>query len=344
MLVIRPIQQGDFADLLQIAEDSGVGFTSLPVNEELLQKKIAASIEACTSHPTKAGDQSYLFVMEDTDTKEIVGTTGIEATVGLNEAFYHYHIGKVIHSSRELQVYKTADVLTLCNDYTGVSEICTLFLQKHARKGLAGRLLSKSRFLFMAQHPHRFADTVIAEMRGISDNQGHSPFWEWLKEHFFSIDFPTADYLTGIGSKEFIAELMPKYPIYINLLPKDAQAVIGEVHEQTRPALHLLEKEGFRCRRYVDIFDAGPTLEADVANIATAKQSFLAKVVVKPTLSETDTTPYYAINTQVKLYRAGVLNAKLYNDEIIIDQATADAMLLKNNDNVRLASTTLAPE
>ncbi|MFN3589050.1 MAG: arginine N-succinyltransferase, partial [Spirosomataceae bacterium] len=50
-------------------------------------------------------------------------------------------------------------------------------------------------------------------------------------------DFPTADYLTGIGQKVFIAELMPKYPIYVSLLSKEAQAVIGKVHEKTRPAL-----------------------------------------------------------------------------------------------------------
>ena len=26
-------------------------------------------------------------------------------------------------------------------------------------------------------------------MRGVSDQDGHSPFWQWLQEHFFTIDF-----------------------------------------------------------------------------------------------------------------------------------------------------------
>ena len=68
----------------------------------------------------------------------------------------------------------------------------------------------------MAEFRERFADRVIAEMRGVSDEKGNSPFWQWLEEHFFSVDFPTADYLTGIGQKVFIAELMPKYPIYVS--------------------------------------------------------------------------------------------------------------------------------
>ena len=102
--------------------------------------------------------------------------------------------------------------------------------------------------------------TIIAEMRGVSDEEGHSPFWQWLQEHFFTIDFPTADHLIGIGNKVFISELMPKHPIYANLLGKEAQEVIGQVHEKTKPALKLLEKEGFEHRGYVDLFDAGPTV------------------------------------------------------------------------------------
>ncbi len=47
----------------------------------------------------------------------------------------------------------------------------------------------------MAEHIERFNHTVIAEMRGVSDDKGSSPFWQWLEEHFFSMDFPTADYL-----------------------------------------------------------------------------------------------------------------------------------------------------
>ena len=77
-----------------------------------------------------------------------------------------------------------------------------------------------------------------------------------------SMDFDRADYLTGVGQKTFVAELMPKHPIYIDLLPETARAVIREPHPNTRPALSLLESEGFRCEGYVDIFDAGPTVQA----------------------------------------------------------------------------------
>ena len=161
------------------------------------------------------GEEGYLFVMEDTAAGEIVGVSGIEGAVGLSNAFYHYHLGKVVHHSARHNVYNALQTLTLCNDYTGVSELCTLFLREPYRKGRNGRVLSKYRLLFMAQFRERFAKQVIAEMRGISDEDGRSPFWAWLEKHFFTMDFPSADYLTGIGEKTFIAELMPRFPIYV---------------------------------------------------------------------------------------------------------------------------------
>lgn len=339
MYIIRPIQQSDFKALQDIAADSGVGFTSLPVNDELLTKKIKKSVGAFERVENCNAEGSYLFIMEDSATGEVVGTTGIEAAVGTEDAFYHYHLGKVVHASRELNIHNTVDTLTLCSDYSGVSEICTLFLKEKARKGVNGRLLSKVRFLFMAEHQARFAKTVIAEMRGVNDENGRSPFWEWLEAHFFSLDFPTADYLTGIGNKVFIAELMPKYPIYVNLLSQEAQAVIGKVHSKTAPALKLLQEEGFSFRGYVDIFDAGPTVEADLSHITTAQRSRRAPVNINNTRVETGKLSYI-INTKIAGFKA-VAAAVAYDKDsetAIISQATADALNLVEGEYIRFAT------
>ncbi|TDF36662.1 arginine N-succinyltransferase [Alteromonadaceae bacterium M269] len=338
MKIIRPIQQADFASLQDIAVESGIGFTSLPVNDELLQQKITNSERAFGEEVDKPGDQSYLFVMQDTDTGEVVGTSGIEAALGINEPNYHYHLGKVVHASRELGVYNTVEILTLCNDYTGVSEICTLFLRESAREGRNGRLLSKFRFLFLAEHSHRFADRIIAEMRGVSCEEGKSPFWQWLQDHFFSLDFPTADYLTGIGQKVFIAELMPKYPIYVNLLSKAAQNAIGKVHEKTKPALQLLESEGFSQRGYVDIFDAGPTVEANLKHIKTASASRKMPIVIGDVDSE-KAVESFIINTKVAGFRA--VCANLVVDEsrqsAVVSSEVASALNINEGDEIRFA-------
>jgi arginine N-succinyltransferase len=228
----------------------------------------------------------------------------------------------------------------MCNDYTGCSEICTLFLRENSRKGLTGRFLSRSRFLFMAQHSERFADTVIAEMRGVSDEDGHSPFWQWLQEHFFSIEFPKADHLVGLGDKVFISELMPKYPIYVNLLSKKAQAVIGNVHEKTKPALKLLEKEGFEHRGYVDLFDAGPTVEAKLGNIRSIRESQVCPITIGELehISQHSSDTLAVCNQGVGGFRATFTQHAHYNHAkhtLVISQEVADALNLSQGDAAR---------
>ncbi len=335
MIIIRPIQHSDYPALHRIAIESGHGFTSLPVNEQILKKRISHSEYSFNKSVQQAGKESYLFVMADSVTGEAVGTSGIEAAVGLDDAFYHYHLGKVVHNSRELNIYNTVETLSLCNDYTGASEICTLFLSHSHRKNRNGRFLSRCRFLFMAEHRERFADTVIAEMRGVSDQNGRSPFWDWLEEHFFSMDFPTADYLTGIGKKIFIAELMPKHPIYVSLLSKEAQQVINKVHDKTIPALKLLEAEGFARRGYVDIFDAGPTVEAQTSRIKTVQDSKKYQVLIGDVNSSQQ---YLVCNTQVAQFRATQTPVLLREtaNQVIISTEVATALQVIEGDWVRL--------
>ncbi len=336
MLVVRPIAMSDYEALHTCAVESGHGFTSLPVNEELLTNRITHSEYSFTKpEVTKPGDEGYLMVGFDDETGEVAGCTGIEASIGWDVPFYSYHISTVVHSSPKLGVNNVVKLLTFGNNYTGCSEICTLFLRPNFRQGLNGRLMSKCRFLMMAEHPERFSKTVFAEMRGVSDSEGNSPFWQWLQEHFFSIDFTMADYLTGIGKKGFIADLMPKLPIYVNLLSKEAQEVIGQVHDNTRPALRLLENEGFTCRNYVDIFDGGPTVECDVRNIESVRHSFRAKVTIAEHSSSQD---YLVSNTSFENFRA-VASKGAYDkesDSVILAPDVAKALEVKDGEFVRM--------
>ncbi|MGV2874089.1 arginine N-succinyltransferase [Colwellia sp. E150_009] len=340
MIIIRPIRMNDYDDLYRIAIESGHGFTSLPVNEDILKKRIMHSEESFKAQVSQPGNQGYLFVMEDTETGQVVGTTGIEAAVGLDNAFYHYHLGKVVHSSRELNIHNTVETLSLCNDYTGATEICTLFLQESHRKDSNGRFLSRCRFLFIAEHSKRFSDCVIAEMRGVSDENGRSPFYDWLEEHFLSIEFTKADYLTGIGNKDFIAELMPKYPVYVSLLNKEAQQVINQVHNNTVPALRLLKAEGFSRRGYIDIFDAGPTVEAERSQIRTVRESNKYQVLIDDNHEDQSNQKYIICNTKVEEFRAiqAKLSLRETANQVVLSSNIAQALQVQEGNFIRLIS------
>jgi arginine N-succinyltransferase len=345
MLVVRPIRLSDLDALYHCAVESGYGFTSLPVDGSLLTHRIEHSeYSFAKTHLTGPSDEGYLMVGVDSKTGKLVGTTGIEAAVGWDMPFYSYHISKIIHTSVHLGVNKVVRLLSLVNNYTGSTELCSLFLLPEYRVGLNGRLMSKCRFLMMAEHPERFASTVIAEMRGVSDEQGNSPFWQWLQEHFFEIEFSTADYLTGTGHKGFIADLMPKLPIYINLLSKSAQAVIGQVHAQTKPALKLLHEEGFICRNYVDIFDAGPTVECALNHIHSVQNSLSAHLKIAEHRGsqhhgsrQREAQEMLLCNTSFENFRAtsatGVFDPE--KEIVIVTSEVAEAIMAQPGDKIR---------
>jgi arginine N-succinyltransferase len=336
MVVIRPIALADLPSLLALVSDTGVGLTTLPNNEGLLRSRIVAS-EATFAGSADKRDEQWMFVMEDVAGARLVGVCAIAGAVGLREPWYSYRVGTVVHASRELGIFTRTPTLFLSNDHTGATELCSLFLHPDYRIGRNGALLSKSRFLFMAEHRARFATKVIAELRGVSDDQGRSPFWESLGRHFFSMDFAEADYLTGIGKKSFVAELMPKHPLYSSFLSPEAQAVIGETHALTRPARRLLEQESFRYEGHVDIFDAGPALECALADIDAVKKSVKLNVKeIRDDAKVSDAGPQRLIsNVSLAGFRVALGRAVVESDGVVLAASMARAIGVAVGEPVR---------
>ena len=334
MMIIRPIKEQDHEALWQIAQITGVGFSSLQPDEEMVQKKLDWAVRSFSAEKPLE-EAYYLFVMEDTETGQVVGVTGIESAVGLKDPWYNYKVNTQVHASRELDVYTRIKTLTLCSDYTGHSELCTLFLTPEYRKSYNGHLLSKCRFLFMAAHEPLFDDNIIAELRGYSDENGESPFWEALGRRFFAVDFVEADQQVSRG-KSFIAELMPRNAIYTNLLPAKAQSVIGQTHQDTVPARKLLESEGFRYTGYIDIFDGGPVLETEVEDIRAIRDSRRYRVRVHDSV-DTDETVWLIANSQFRDFRcmAGQLSFEGL-ESVNISQKQAEALNVQDGDELRV--------
>lgn len=332
MMLIRPVRRDDLAAITRLAAKTGVGVTSLPLNEERLLARIERML-ASWDETAPLAEQGYLFVLEESEQQQVVGISGLEAAVGLAEPWYNYRVGTLVHASKELSVYSQMPTLFLSNDHTGYSELCTLFLDPEFRHSKNGQLLSKARFLFMAAFRERFADKVIAEMRGYSDSDGCSPFWEGLGRQFFAIDFSEADYLTGIGQKSFIAELMPKHPLYVDFLTPETRAVIGQVHPQTAPARAILESEGLRYEGYVDIFDGGPTLESYVSEIRAVRDSRV--LPVRLGMPSTEGPLYLLSNDRFTQFRALLAHISLSDDAVVLSAETAAALHVTAADTVR---------
>jgi arginine N-succinyltransferase len=334
--VIRPAETADLERIEALVAQVRAGLTSLTVDRETLRQKIASSSESFVKDTRQPANEEYFFVLADDGLGEIAGMCALKAAVGLQDAFYSYRIGTVVHASKELNVHRVHPALYLSNDYTGCTELTSLFLgPAHRGKGL-GTLLSKSRLLFMAEAPYRFAEKVIAEIRGISDDGGRSPFWDGLGQHFFSMDFPTADHLVGSGHKSFIAELMPKHPIYVVFLTQEAQEAIGKPHPNSRRAMELLEDEGFHYENYVDIFDGGPTVECRRDEIRAVRASKRRSVEIGSVEPENATQCLLA-STRVQDFRCCVAHVvQREPDEIVLSEETAGAMRIRPGEQVRM--------
>ncbi|MBS0969059.1 arginine N-succinyltransferase [Chimaeribacter arupi] len=340
MMLFRPVRETDLNDILDLSARAGVGLTSLPNNPDRLRARITRSLETFAGLRPKS-QQGFLFVLEDTELAKVVGVSAIEVAVGLDEPFYNFRIQRTVRASRELGVYKNLDTLYLSYDHTGHSELCTLFLDPAYQRNRNGLFLSKARFLFIAAFREFFSSHLFAELRGVVDNGGRSAFWDALGHHFFEIPFAEADYLTGIGSKTFIAELMPSYPIYISLLPEPAQQVIGQVHPQTAPARAILEKEGLMWRGSVDIFDAGPVLEGETDAIRAVRASRVLPVRHRDPATGGGALCIVA-NQHFEDFRALLIEADADAAALDLTGPMIDALHLADGDAARLVS--LLPE
>ena len=334
MMIIRPIEKRDKQTLLALAKKTGSGFTSLPDNKEHIEQRIERMIATMQGEASLA-EQGYLFVLEDLETQKIVGVSAIEVAIGLDNPWYDFHVSTQVHASKDLGIYRSMKKLTLSNDHTGNSELCTLFLDPEYRKNKNGQLLSKSRFLFIAAFKDKFSEKLIAEMRGVNDAQGNTPFWDGLGKHFFNLSFDEVDYQTGMGNKSFIAELMPKHAFYVDFLSEQAQQVIGEVHPSTVPARKILESEGMRYEGYVDIFDAGPTLEAYTQDLRIVKKSQLYPVKISEQSSTSEQTLLIS-NEKYLTFRSLLADAVIEAEYVHLNQAQANALNVKNGDQVRI--------
>ncbi|MBV8908677.1 MAG: arginine N-succinyltransferase [Sphingomonas sp.] len=279
---IRAARTSDLRAFYNLAKLTGGGFTNLPAEKSTLEAKLKRSAKGFARKGNTPGDDLYVFVLEKVANNQIIGTCQVFGAVGSEYPFYSYLISTLTQKSAELGRTFRNQTLTLTTDFDGASEVGGLFLHPQERAGGLGMLLARSRYLFIKSHRARFGDTVIAELRGVMDEAGNAPFWDALGGRFFGMTFPEADEFNAVHGTQFIADLFPKTPIYVSMLPESARAVIGQPHPTGRAALKMLETEGFVWDSYIDVFDGGPTVSARTDEIRTVRECDMATLADEP--------------------------------------------------------------
>lgn len=277
--IMRAAGPGDLEGFKQLREEAGAGFTSLMLDDRALAAKLELSQASFASTAAAAGSERYFIALEHAETGQLAGCCGVKATIGETPPFFNFRMITEAQSSAAVGRRFDMRVLIGVNDFTGCTEVGSLFVRPQHRAAGIGRTLAQSRYMLMAAAPHRFREQVVSELRGVVLPDGTSPFWEAVGRHFFRMDFAEADRLSAITDNQFILDLMPQHPIYVDLLPEQARAVLGQCHRDGEGARRLLEWEGFSFSNVIDIFDAGPLMSATRDAIRTRRETRAVRLV-----------------------------------------------------------------
>jgi len=333
---VRPANGEDFRSIYQMAKLTGGGFTNLPADRGTLVAKLARSDKSFARKDDAQEADLYVFVLEDPKAQKIRGTCQVFGQVGVVQPFYSYHLSTLTQSSPELGKTFRNQMLSLTTDLEGSSEVGGLFLHPEMRAGGWGSLLARSRYLFIKEHRSRFGPHTLAELRGVMDEAGNAPFWDALAGRFFGMTFPEADEFNAVHGTKFIADLMPKTPIYVSLLAETGRAVMGQPHPTGRAALRMLEQEGFVFDRYIDIFDGGPTVTARTDDIRTIREARTEKVCA---IEDGGPNKMMVSAGKLKDFRACCASVKkLARQGVQIDREAAELLAVEIGDTIHMVT------
>ncbi|MBB3191375.1 arginine N-succinyltransferase [Halomonas cerina] len=306
MLVVRPTRPADLPALERLAGSATPRLTNLPAHRDRLEERIARSQRAFEAEVEFPGDEHYTFVLEDLERGEVVGTATIRAQAGAREAYYTYRQETLIHASQQLDVRREVPTLSLSHEVSEASLLCAYSLDPRYRGTSAESLLRRARLMFIAQYPERFAEILAMALPGYLDDDHQSPFWDSVGRHFFVRDYQEINYIAGVRSKSFIAEVMPQFPLYLALLTPMARAAIGREHPDHEDAIAEMLAEGFLRSRHVDIFDAGPVIKGERDRLQSFRRAAWHPVRIRPTHALPDAEPALVANQRLHDFRCMV--------------------------------------
>ncbi len=336
-LILRSSKEDDLRGLMGLTAQ----FTllNLPNNAELISEKIERSRQSFAKK-IAAHESEYLFVVEDTDTGRVVGSSLIIGKHGTSKsAHVYFKVLKREKFSRDLGIGFVHQVLKFCEETNGPTEIGGLLVDFEYRRvpEKIGKQISLVRFLYMGMNLDRIEKRILCELSPPLTSEGRSEFWEALGRRFTGLNYQEADRLSQ-QNKEFIKSLFPQEEIYTSILSSSARLVLGRVADSTRAAQHMLEKLGFKYLEEIDPFDGGPHYGIETMNISLVKNTkeFTIQKKVRNDFSEQG---FVGIERGGEFYACQTAY-QIDEGQIILPQTTKS--LLKLEDGNKVFNTTMS--
>ena len=333
MYLLRPARMDDLGELVELARflDS----PNLPADSEFLRRRLQRSERSFAQLALPHPEWEYQFALVDLH-ERVVGTCAVLSKHGSRGMPHLYlRVGQEERRAESVDVQMRHCTLQLEATEDGPSEVGALVLHRDVRgqPGRPGKLLSWGRFAFVARHPTCFERTLLAEMRASLDDAGRNAFWEAFGRRFTGMSYYEADRRSATD-KSFILDLFPTTPFYASLLDAKVAAQLGQVHEEARAALSLLEIAGFHWVGEIDPFDAGPFFGATTSEIVPIRESTIRAVV--PGEPTEDALPRIVAAGHGARFRAVTTRAALQVDSVCLPKEARERLGVSEGDEVQV--------
>src|SRR2546428_9042826 len=290
-LIIRPVRPDDAAALVQLA--TLLDTMNLPRDPEMIAEIIAESTAsfARLERPAPAGTDTQpprgTYTLVAVQGEQLLGTASLLSHHGTADD-PHYYLRVVEHTfhSTQLNVESRRHLLRLEREEVPWTELGGLVVHPESRGHGVGKLLLAARLLLVAMYREHFCQRLIAELLPPRRPDGSNAFWDALGGPLTGLNYYRADLLCRTN-KEFIDALFPRHEIVLELLPPEAQEVVGQVSPATVPVIHLLQRAGFHYLKVIDPFDGGPYYGATLEEVGPIQRSrCLVRLDLPPTTAD----------------------------------------------------------
>ena len=280
--LLRAAGPSDHRQILRLARE--LDSTSLPTDSAELAEVLEHSRAAFAGKISERARAKYVFAAEEISRRRIVAASMITGKHGTpSSPHYYFEVDADERYSHTLQRMFRHTYLRLRHSMDGPTEIGGLIVAAPMRghPERIGKQISWVRFAYIARNRRRFERHVIAEMLPPTLPGHGNRFWDHYGRLVTGLSYRQADRLST-RDKEFIRALFPDAPIYVLMLPEEIRNAIGEVGEETRGALRILEQAGLRYLNQIDPFDGGPYYGCAVDEIVPVRSCSSYRASVGP--------------------------------------------------------------
>lgn len=219
----------------------------------------------------------HLALVEDSPGARSLGQVLVRERTGERVPRHWFHLGTVVHAAPELHLFRRQASLVLGNDLTGAAELHGMRCDSADPR--VPRALVQAAVVWLAQRATSATregnpgpgPRVFAELPGVRDADGGSPFWQGLGQHCLHLAPAQAERRFGPQWTRELAALLPRQPLFACLLADAAQAALSRPASDAAGWALALHAEGLCAGQHVTIFDAGPVHEAVLSALPAAR-------------------------------------------------------------------------